>query len=222
MFLYGIVFVFVFLFLILIFFLYYFRYFSYDEAIDKDSSHFQPEFLNMLVPNGIPPHELILKKNCPIILLRNLNPAEGLCNGTRLICRQFEKNVIDAEIAIGEHAGKRVFLPRIPFITTEDGKNPFSFKRTQFPVRPCFAMTINKAQGQTLDFVGLYLPEAVFSHGQLYVALSRARSSDCIKILIKKDVANSSSSNRSTKNVVYKEILQLVNANLSNLLHNTE
>ena len=77
------------------------RYFSFDEPIDKLEYNLQQEILNSLVPNGIPPHELILKKNCPIILLRNINPAEGLCNGTMLICRQFERNVIDAEIAVG-------------------------------------------------------------------------------------------------------------------------
>ncbi|XP_015160603.1 uncharacterized protein [Solanum tuberosum] len=53
-------------------------------------------------------------------------------------------------------------------MTSEDEKLPLPFKRTQFPVRLCFAMTINKAQGQTLDFVGIYLRESVFSQGQLY------------------------------------------------------
>ena len=140
-------------------------------------------------------------------MLRNINAAEGLCNGTRLICRHFERNVIDAEIAVGENSGKRVFLPRIPFVPLEGQKNPFPFRRTQFPIRPCFAMTINKAQGQTLEFVELYLPEPVFSHGQLYVALSRAKKAECIKVLIKTDVDDPIT--RSTKNVVYHKILQL-------------
>ena len=189
------------------------RYYSFDEPVDKTEKSLQQEFLNVLAPNGIPPHELVLKKNCPVILLRNINPAEGLCNGTRLICRSFDRNVIDTEIAVGEHSGKRVFLPRIPFIPLESEKNPFPFKRTQFPIRPCFAMTINKAQGQTLDFVGLYLPEPVFSHGQLYVALSRAKKADCIKILIKTNVDDHFVIG-TTKNVVYDRILQLANTGL--------
>ncbi|WVZ82856.1 hypothetical protein U9M48_030068 [Paspalum notatum var. saurae] len=58
------------------------------------------------------------------------------------------------------------------------------FKRKQFPVRLSFAMTVNKAQSQTIPNVGVYLPELVFSHGQLYVALSRATSRSNIKILV--------------------------------------
>jgi ATP-dependent DNA helicase PIF1 len=42
---------------------------------------------------------------------------------------------------------------------------PFTLRRRQFPVRPTFAMTINKAQGQTLKMVGIFLPKPVFTHG---------------------------------------------------------
>ena len=52
----------------------------------------------MLTLNGILPHELILKPNCTIILLINLNASEGVCNGTRLVCIDFKQNIIDAEI----------------------------------------------------------------------------------------------------------------------------
>ncbi|XP_022859212.1 ATP-dependent DNA helicase PIF1-like [Olea europaea var. sylvestris] len=162
-----------------------FTYYSFDDAIEKLEQSLQEDFLNTLTPNGIPPHELKLKMNCPVMLLRNINSSEGLCNGTRLTCRKFERNVILVEITTGEYRGKQVFLPRIPFIPLKTDRTTIPFKRTQFSIKPCFAMTINKAQGQTLDFVGLYLPKPVFSHGQLYVALSRAKITRSIKVLLK-------------------------------------
>ena len=160
------------------------RYYSFDETIDRIEQGLQEDFLNSLTPNGLPPHELMLKPNCPVILLRNIDPSQGSCNGTRLICHQFKPNVIDAEIVVGHYRGKRVFLPRIPFLPLQNEKQPFPFKRTQFPIRLNFAMTINKAQGQMLDYVGIYLPEPVFSHGQLYLALSRAKIANSVKLLI--------------------------------------
>jgi hypothetical protein len=78
--------------------------------------------------------------------------------------------MLDVEIVNGTHAGNRVFIPRILLSPSEDLSLPFKFKRKQFPVCLSFTMTINKAQGQTLPTVGVYLLEPVFSHGQLYVA----------------------------------------------------
>ncbi|CAG8481231.1 9193_t:CDS:2 [Scutellospora calospora] len=60
-------------------------------------------FLNSLTTSDIPPHELRLKVNAPVICLRNIEPINGLCNGTRLLCHAFHPNVIEAEIVTGSH-----------------------------------------------------------------------------------------------------------------------
>lgn len=193
-------------------------YHSFDCAVDDPHNYYPEEFLNTLTPNGLPPHVLKLKIGCPVILLRNIDPANGLCNGTRLIIRGFQKNTIDAEIVLGQHAGKRVFLPRIPLCPSDDEMFPFQFKRKQFPIRLSFAMTVNKARGQTIPNVGVYLPEPVFSHGQLYVALSRATARSNIRILAvpaaEKDMNKGKRKGKKklakdifTKNIVYKEVL---------------
>lgn len=181
-------------------------YLSADSVTETSQQHIYPtEFLNSLNLSGIPPHRLTLKPESPIMLLRNLNPSLGLCNGTQLICKTFQRHVIDAEIATGNHKGHRVFIPRIT-LTPSDSGLPFDLKRRQFPVRPSFAMTINKSQGQTLKFVGLYLPEPVFSHGQLYVALSRVSSKSNLIIMTKNNETNDN--NNVTKNVVYTEVFK--------------
>nr|XP_027083463.1 ATP-dependent DNA helicase PIF1-like [Coffea arabica] len=158
-------------------------YLSFDQPLESSGQIQNEDFLHTLMPKGLPPHQLKLKKNCLVMLLRNINPTEGLSNGTRLICREFGNNV-QAEITFGSFAKKIVFIPLIPLESPTDDFSSIPFKRTQFPLRLYFAMTINKAQGQTLDYVGLYLKEHVFSHGQLYVALSRAKTATNVKVLI--------------------------------------
>ena len=115
--------------------------------------------------------------------------------------------VINAEICTGRHSGKHVLIPRIT-LTPSDNIFPFTLRRRQFPVRAAFAMTINKSQGQTLDSVGLFLPKPVFTHGQLYVALSRARSFKIITVLTNDQQINADGSVQyRTRNIVYSEVL---------------
>ena len=91
-------------------------------------------------------------------------------------------------------------LPRITLSTTE-GELPFILTRKQFPIRLSFAMTVNKAQGQSLDVIGIDLHEPAFTHGQLYVALSRVTELQGLKVLLIEEHGPM------TQNIVYPEVL---------------
>ena len=177
-----------------------------DEV--NEAANYQIEFLNSLDLSGMPVHNLELKIGCPLILLRNLNAPAGLCNGTRLKLIAVTQRLLTVRILNGSHEGDIAYIPRIDLIN-DDKVLPFKMKRRQFPVRLGFALTINKAQGQTLSQTGIYLPSPVFAHGQLYVALSRSASKSKTKLFIS-DVKGRQGSFPGkegvyTKNVVYAE-----------------
>ncbi|XP_029151663.2 uncharacterized protein [Arachis hypogaea] len=173
-----------------------------DENEDVQQEWFTPEFLNDIKCSGLPNHKLTLKAGVAVMLLRNIDQTSGLCNGTRLIVNELGSNVIGATVVTGRNIGDKVYIPRMNLIPSDSGL-PFKFQRRQFPLTVCFAMTINKSQGQSLSHVGLYLPKSVFTHGQLYVALSRVKSRSGLRVLILDEDGNSKSS---TTNVVFKEV----------------
>nr|GEV23946.1 DNA helicase [Tanacetum cinerariifolium] len=152
-------------------------YISNDEAIPHGHNEskvellYPVEYLNTLNFSGIPPHELNLKIGSLIMLLRNINIVGGLCNRTRMIVTQLLPKIIKVQIITGTRIYQKAYIPRIP-LTMKDCKLPFVFKRKQFPVRLCYAMTINKSQGQSLKKIGIYLPEPFFGHGQLTMELA--------------------------------------------------
>ena len=164
---------------------------SSDEVINpNDFQRYNAEYLNTLSTSGLPNHRIFLKPGMPLMLMRNLNPKMGLCNGTRLIFDKIHKtHLLECRIAGGEHKHRKVLIPRIT-LRPKDREFPFEWCRRQFPVRVAFAMTINKSQGQTLLNVGVWLNDPCFAHGQLYVCISRVGSSERIKFAIRRE-ANS-------------------------------
>jgi ATP-dependent DNA helicase PIF1 len=185
---------------------------SYDSPLANktgtdavDDVH-TPEFLNTIVASGLPNHKLRLKVGVPVMLLRNIDQSLGLCNETRLVITRMGKFVLEGQVISGSNIGDKIFIPRISLIPP-DTRIPFKFQRKQFLLTVSFAMTINKSQGQSLKHVGVYLPSPIFSHGQLYVALSRLTTREGFKILISDDDGEDTDV---TSNVVYHEVFRNV------------
>jgi hypothetical protein len=114
------------------------------ETEDNQAMAIGTKFLNTITLAGMPPHRLAFKVGVPVILLRNLDAASGLCNETRLIIWHLARRLIVTKIIGGAHAGNIVNIPRIT-MTTNRSKWPFTLQRHQFPLQLAFAMTINKA-----------------------------------------------------------------------------
>ena len=130
------------------------------------------------------------------MVLRGLQPPK-LINGTRCVITKLQNYIIEAKISCGPFKGDRVLIPRIP-LTTSENTAQIPMRRLQFPVIPCFAITINKSQGQTFKKMGVDLTIPVFSHGMFYVAISRTGSAHGLTLL---------TPGGSTRNVVYTEVL---------------
>jgi ATP-dependent DNA helicase PIF1 len=159
------------------------------------------EVLNSFHPASLPLSRLRLKIGAPIILLRNLAPREGLCNGTRLSVTRLGRRCIQGRILGGLFDGQERLIPRIKLNSSND-ELPYVICRVQFPVRLCFAMTINKSQGQSFTTVAVDLRIPVFTHGQFYVAMSRATDVNRLAVLLPQDERSDR-----VRNIVYPEVL---------------
>ncbi|CDF35670.1 partial DNA helicase [Chondrus crispus] len=173
------------------------------ENEDTNALIYPTEMLNTLTAgSALPDHKLKLKKGFIVMLLRNLDPATGHVNGARYVIENMTKNLLFLRVTTGSHQGNRLFLPRMPCGPGDDNFPIPGFTRTQFPIRTCFALTTNKAQGQSFGGrIGLDLRDYCFSHGQLYVALSRTTHPGNVTVLTRE-------SNETTRNIVYPEVLQ--------------
>ena len=160
--------------------------------------------MHAINPPRFPPHELILKKGMPLIILRNINLFAGLANGTRVILLKAYKYSLLCTIMSNQP--KDVLIPRIALnIPIESSSVPFV--RKQFPVSCSFAMTINKSIGATFNNEGLCMCfHQCWTHGQLYLAMSRVRDGSKITYLVSQD-PQTHKPNYFLNNVVFPEAL---------------
>ena len=102
----------------------------------------------------------------------------------RLIVTELCNNVVKAKIITGEKAGQEVH--HIPRVTLDSSKGQLkcTIQLHQFPLRPAFAITVHKSQGQSFEFVGVDLRTPVFNLGMLYVAFSRVKRQNSLKVLL--------------------------------------
>ena len=174
---------------------------------DDENGHIRrmltTEFLNSLNRPGVPPHDLKLAVGDICIVMRNLNKKDGLTNNRRVAILAIQPFCVKVQ-TIGAHP--KVFaLPRIRFkFRLPHGS--FEVMRTQFPLRLAYCMTYNKSQGQELQAVLVDLRRPPFTHGHLYVALSRVRHRDGIAAFVM-DEDLEEATTPFTLNIVYPELL---------------
>ncbi|KAG2776187.1 hypothetical protein Pcac1_g13317 [Phytophthora cactorum] len=82
-------------------------YLDGDDELERQEHGdlYHPEFLSTISLSGMPPHKLYLSIGTPMMLIRNLNTKEGLCNGTRLRIVELRRSCMKAAIMSGAFVG---------------------------------------------------------------------------------------------------------------------
>jgi ATP-dependent DNA helicase PIF1 len=164
-----------------------------DDTVDpndREAVEATEENMARVEETDLPQQQLLLKIGVKVIMIKNIDVRYRCCNGTPAIVRECRPDVITVErIEPDGRPGELVDIVRRQVVRKAkiESGSALSFTRTQFPLKLAFAMTIHKAQGQTLSRVGIYLNSPVFACGQLYVSLSRTHREEDIIVFNPKD-----------------------------------
>ena len=166
---------------------------------------YPPKLLNSIdTGSSLPDHEIVLKDGFVIMLLRNIRQKCGHVNGTRYIVRKMTKNLLFLRAVSGTAKGNLLVLPRMNCIPGSDDFPIPGFRRCQFPIRVCFAMTINKAQGQSV--AGKARSRIIFllfcTWSAVRCLISRNSPEKCLRCFW--------NGYRRTKNIVHPEVLSKI------------
>jgi ATP-dependent DNA helicase PIF1 len=161
------------------------------------------DYVRRRTPSGMPHHRLHVKKGAVYRLLRNFSIDRGLVKNIRVVITGLGHKLITIQVLKHDNQlpsidDQEILLPRITFKDTLPSGH--TLLRRQFPLALAYATTFHSCQGLTLNKVGIDLSTPLFTHGQLYTALSRVRRRTDACVLIDQD-------NPITKNVTYTEIL---------------
>ena len=127
------------------------------------------------VASGVPPHILPLKIGAVCFLERNLSVQDRLMHNSKVVVTALRDRFIEVQLLDQQGPPESKLIPRTTFKETWPGTG-IVLERIQFPLRLAYAVTYNKSQGQTLEYVVLDVRNPVFAHGQLYVGLTRVRT----------------------------------------------
>ena len=166
---------------------------SPDSALD---------YVARQTPPGLPNHNLVIKTNCVFRLLRNFSVEQQLVKNVRVVVTDVGTRLVSVRLIregrVDSRRSEDILIPRISF--SHQLPSGHTLFRKQFPLAPAYATTFNSCQGLTLDRVGLDLTRPVFSHGQLYTALTRIRTREHALVRL-------TPGETSARNVTYKELL---------------
>ena len=152
---------------------------------------------------GVPRHILKLKVGDICFIMRNLLKKDGLTNNTRVKITEIKKYSIRV-CTIDTNIPKFFLIPRIIFKVTLPYGRSFTMIRKQYPLRLAYSMTYNKSQGQELKKCIVDIRSPPFVHGHLYVALSRIRHFDDIRIFCTNN--NIEDNSIIIKNYIYNQL----------------
>lgn len=176
-----------------------------DDPRDVISSMLSEEILNEATSKDAPPHRLKLAVNDVCYLLYSISRKDRLAKNTRvriLAIRQYSIRVQTC----GDNPTCH-WIPRIRFKFSLRFGNAYQLTRTQFPLRLAYAVTINKSQGQEYDQVLFDVTEQPFAHGHSYVALSRIRRFDTIKLYVGENSLEVLTKDPILTNIVYPQLI---------------